>query len=125
MNKSLDPRICRLDVTKPIVPTENGNHWPTWEVFHQKKRGSQPSHVGIVHGPDAELAMVMAKEVFGRRDKTANLWIVKSEHVFTLDPDDSDMFDTATSEEKQYREPGGFSVRDKINAYKKRKEENV
>lgn len=119
---SSDPRVKRMKFQDGSYETEEKNHWLTWEVFHLKKRGSQPSHVGLVHAPNAELAMVMAKEHFGRRDQTANLWIVRSADIYTLDAEDENMFSTATSDEKQYREATGFSVRDKIEAYKAKKQ---
>ena len=115
----LDPRIKRLDVESTFGKTQvNENEsWVTYEVFHQKKRGEQHEHVGIVHAPDAELALIFAKEQYGRRLKCANIWVVKSSDVFTFSYDDEDMFETAP--EKMYREAGGYKVRDKINEFKK------
>jgi len=121
-DKSLDPRVKRMNFENDEYATNAKNHWLTWQVFHLKKRGSQPSHVGIVHAPEPELAMVLAKEQYGRRMKTANLWVVRTADVYSLDADDEDMFSTATSDEKLYREATGFSVRDKIEAYKAKKE---
>ena len=93
-------------------------NWTTWEVFHQKKRGAQAVHVGIVHGPNADMALVFAKEQYGRRQKCANLWVVKSTDVHTFSYEDEDIFDNAVAAEKRYREASGFQVRDKINKYK-------
>jgi ring-1,2-phenylacetyl-CoA epoxidase subunit PaaB len=115
----IDPRIKRLDVESTYGKTQVGanEEWITWEVFHQKKRGEQHEHVGIVHAPDAQLALVFAKEQYGRRLKSANIWVVKSSDIFSFSYDDQDMFETAP--EKLYREAGGYKVRDKINQYKK------
>jgi len=120
-----DPRIKRLDIEQTFnktVVAENEN-WFSWEVFHQKKRGDQHIHVGIVHAPDADLALVFAKEQFGRRLLCANIWVVKSSNIFTISYDDQDMFDNATAPEKQYRDASGFKVMEKINRYKKLKKE--
>ena len=118
MEKSLDPRVNRLDLQntagQPVAQDEN---WPTWEVFHQKKRGEHHIHVGIVHAADEQLALLFAKEQYGRRLKCANIWVVKSSNVFSLGYDDEDMFETTP--DKIYREATGYKVRDKINAFKK------
>lgn len=121
--KSLDPRVNRFKLPKEHDPTDKGNHGITWEVFHQKKRGTQHVHVGIVHAPNAELALVFAKELFARRSKTSNLWVVKSSDMYSFSYEDEDMFDSAVSEEKMYRDPKGFKVRDRITAF--RKKENL
>jgi ring-1,2-phenylacetyl-CoA epoxidase subunit PaaB len=117
-NNSLDPRVNRLDLAnlKKESVQENEN-WDTWEVFHQKKRGEQHTHVGIVHAPDAVLAMVFAKEQYARRLNTTSLWVVRSSDVFATTNEEEDMFETTP--EKKFRDASGYPVRDKINAYKK------
>ncbi|MBI3234558.1 MAG: 1,2-phenylacetyl-CoA epoxidase subunit B [Bacteroidetes bacterium] len=117
MNKSLDPRMGRIALIEDAVELPEMDNWETWEVFHQKKRGDQHIHVGIVHAPNADMALVMAKEAFGRRGITANLWVVKSSNIVATPYEDMDMFETTP--EKQYREAGGYKVMDKINKYKK------
>ena len=118
MNNSIDPRVNRLNLDtlkhEQVAADEN---WASWEVFHQKKRGEQHEHVGIVHAPDPELALVFAKEQYGRRLKTSNIWVVRSSDVFAFNYDDDDMFETTP--DKKYREASGYPVRDKINQYKK------
>jgi ring-1,2-phenylacetyl-CoA epoxidase subunit PaaB len=119
MIKSLDPRIAREQLSEdntiaPLTPMDN---WETYEVFHQKKRGDQHLHVGIVHAPNAEMAMLFAKDQFGRRGITANIWVVQTSHVMASEYEDQDIFETTP--EKQYREAGGYKVMDKINKYKK------
>jgi ring-1,2-phenylacetyl-CoA epoxidase subunit PaaB len=119
MIKSLDPRITRaeIDLENNIEPLRDLDQWETYEVFHQKRRGDQHMHVGIVHAPNAEMALIFGKEQYGRRGLSVNLWVVKTRDVFASDYDDSDIFDTVP--EKQYREAGGYKVMDKINKYKK------
>jgi ring-1,2-phenylacetyl-CoA epoxidase subunit PaaB len=125
MIKSLDPRVTRAEIDKDIEakPLEAMEHWETYEVFHQKKRGDQHMHVGIVHAPNAEMAMLFGKEQFGRRGVTANIWVVKSSNVIASEYEDQDIFETTP--EKQYREAGGYKVMDKINKYKKENKENA
>lgn len=119
MIKSLDPRITReqIEENNPISPLDEMDNWETYEVFHQKKRGDQHIHVGIVHAPNPEMAFLFGKEQYGRRGISVNMWVVKTSNVFASDYDDSDIFDTVP--EKQYREAGGYKVMGKINKYKK------
>ncbi|MFA7379511.1 MAG: hypothetical protein WC150_03570 [Bacteroidia bacterium] len=119
MIKSLDPRITReqIELDNSIEPLKEMDNWETYEVFHQKKRGDQHMHVGIVHAPNAEMALLFGKEQYGRRGITANIWVVKTAHVFASEYDDQDIFETVP--EKQYREAGGYKVMEKINKYKK------
>ncbi|MBU3661810.1 MAG: hypothetical protein FGM41_01235 [Bacteroidetes bacterium] len=119
MIKSLDPRVNRAEIEQEntIAPLKELDQWETYEVFHQKKRGDQHMHVGIVHAPNADMALLFGKEQYGRRGLSVNIWVVRTRDVFTTDYDDSDIFDTVP--EKQYREAGGYKVMDKINKYKK------
>ncbi len=119
MIKSLDPRITRaeIELNNPIAPLNENDQWETYEVFHQKKRGDQHMHVGIVHAANAEMALLFAKEQYGRRGLSVNIWVVKTRDVFTTDYEDSDIFETVP--EKMFREAGGYKVMEKINKYKK------
>ncbi len=116
---TLDPRIRRLDLKKTEGGAESTNsHLITWEVFHQEKRGKQVTHVGIVHAANPEMALVMAKEVFGRRGKTTNLWVTKTSEVYTFSSEDEDMFETTP--EKHFRDPAYYKVRDRIEKFQNR-----
>ena len=119
MIKSLDPRVTRaqIDENNSISPLNEMDQWETYEVFHQKKRGDQHMHVGIVHAPNAEMAFLFAKEQFGRRGVSVNIWVVRTKDVFVSEYEDQDIFETVP--EKIYREAGGYKVMDKINKYKK------
>ncbi len=119
MIKSLDPRVNRaqIELNNEIKPLNELDQWETYEVFHQKKRGDQHMHVGIVHAPNPEMALLFGKEQYGRRGITANIWVVKTANVFASEYEDQDIFETVP--EKQYREAGGYKVMEKINKYKK------
>jgi len=121
MIKSLDPRVTRaqIDENNQITPLSELDQWETYEVFHQKKRGDQHMHVGIVHAPNADMALLFGKEQFGRRGVSVNIWVVKTRDIYTTDYDDADIFETVP--EKQYREAGGYKVMEKINKFKKEK----
>ncbi|MFZ9515558.1 MAG: phenylacetic acid degradation b, partial [Bacteroidia bacterium] len=62
--KSLDPRIDRaaLDDESKVGELSGNEHFQTYEVFQQVKRGTHHQHVGNVHAPNAEMAMLFAKE---------------------------------------------------------------
>jgi ring-1,2-phenylacetyl-CoA epoxidase subunit PaaB len=118
--KSFDPRVERME----LPPNEDGTevletqeNWETYEVFHQKKRGDQHIHVGIVHAANPAMALILAKEAFGRRRQTANLWVVKSAQVFTTEYEDMDIFETTPG--KTYREASDYYCMDKIRNYQK------
>ena len=116
--KSFDPRINRLDLPlndKSSEILQEEENWETYEVFHQKKRGDQHIHVGIVHAANPEMALILAKETFGRRRRTANIWVVKSANVFATDYEDQDIFETTP--EKTYREASDYYCMDRIRKY--------
>ena len=123
MIKSLDPRVTReqIELDNQIAPLQELDQWETYEVFHQKKRGDQHMHVGIVHAPNPEMALLFGKEQFGRRGITANIGVVKTANVVDSEYEDQDIFETVP--EKQYREAGGYKVMEKINKYKKENKE--
>ncbi|TWW02412.1 1,2-phenylacetyl-CoA epoxidase subunit B [Chitinophaga pinensis] len=118
MNESLDPRVNRLRLNNSdgSFSIEEGENWNVFEVFHQEKRGAHHEHVGCVHAPDANLALIFAKEQFGRRKKCVNLWVVRSADILAFDLEDEDMF--ANNPDKTYRDASGFKVMDKINKFK-------
>jgi ring-1,2-phenylacetyl-CoA epoxidase subunit PaaB len=65
------------------------------------------------------MALQFAKEQYGRRGVSVNIWVVKTSNVIATDYDDQDIFETVP--EKVYREAGGYKVMEKINRYKKAK----
>ncbi len=116
--KSYDPRVERMALPENEEKEEvleKDENWETYEVFHQKKRGDQHIHVGIVHAPNQEMALILAKETFGRRRQTANLWVVKSVNVIATEYEDQDVFETTP--EKTYREASDYYCMDRIRKY--------
>ncbi|MCS7085308.1 MAG: hypothetical protein RMM53_05660 [Bacteroidia bacterium] len=104
--RSLDPRVSRLDLPELHRPQTENEQWETYEVFHQQARGEQHRHVGIVHAPDPETAILFAKEQYARRSRCVNLWVVRSADVYATDYADADMFEP--SFDKNYRESFGY-----------------
>lgn len=117
--ESLDPRISRANLTGGNEQDVDGMlHFQTYEVFHQNKRGAQHKHVGIVHAPNADMALLYAKEQYARREQTANIWVVPSSCVSATEYADDDIF--TTTPEKLYRNPASYKVMDRIQAWKDR-----
>jgi ring-1,2-phenylacetyl-CoA epoxidase subunit PaaB len=118
--KSLDPRVTRAEIpeNEELTPELSElDHWQTYEVFSQAKKGDRHIHAGSLHAPNPEMAYILAKEQFGRRNKCVSIWVVKTSDVFSLDTDEEELYER--NNEKVYREAGGYKVMEKINAYKK------
>ena len=118
--ESIDPRITRAKIqqTGDKSDMEGLAHFQTFEVFHQNKRGAQHKHVGIVHAPNPDMALLYAKEQYARREVTSNIWVVPSSCISATEYSDDDIF--STSPEKIYRNPATYKVIDRINAFKER-----
>ncbi len=118
---SLDPRVTRALIPDNAdfgQPLETNELFETFEVFHQAKTGGRHTHVGSVHAPNAEMAYLFAKEQYGRRLTTTSLWVVRTTDVFTTAEDAAEMFASASTEEKEYRNTNVYKVRDKIDRFK-------
>lgn len=122
--KSLDPRINRahLDENSSLGHLDNLDHWQTYEVFVQTKRGMQHEHVGSLHAPNPEMAIVLAKEQYARRGVCVNIWVAKTSDVFATEYEDADIFETTP--EKYHRDPESYKVMDRIKAYKEKQVHN-
>ena len=123
MITSLDPRVTRMQINpnqaEALEPKPELDQFQTFEVFHQGKSGAHHVHVGSVHAPNRELALLLAKEQYGRRGQTINLWVVNTRDVFTMSAEDSDVF--TTTPEKMYRDGAAYMVRNKVEAFKNKK----
>lgn len=83
-----------------------------WEVFRQEKDGDPMRHGGSVMAPDAELAVHYARELFGRRQESTRLWVVRRADV--LDLSDPDLLQPPL--DRSFKKPGGYVMRDKLAA---------
>lgn len=119
--RSLDPRVTRLQIPEELSefhPKPPADEWEPYEVFWKEKPGDQPIHVGTVHAPNAEMALVFAKENYCRRGRTYALWVVRTADIYTFGPEDVDIF--ATTPEKTYREADAYKVVQKLLRLKRR-----
>ncbi len=93
---------------------ENGAAWErrlpaardVWAVFLQARKRDPHIHVGDVHAPDAEMALVVAKENYARRDPCVNLWVVRADEIHATTTDVAEMFEPAI--DKSYRFGGSY-----------------
>ncbi|HEV8404156.1 MAG TPA: hypothetical protein VGQ31_14095 [Candidatus Limnocylindrales bacterium] len=83
-----------------------------WEVFRREKDGDPMRHGGSVMAPDAELAVHYAREMFGRRQESVGLWVVRRADI--VDLDDADLLQPPL--DRSFKKPGGYVMRDKLAA---------
>ena len=87
-----------------------------FEVFQQAKDGDPMRHGGNVMAPDAELAVHYAREMFGRRNESTRLWVVRRADITVLE--DPDLLDPPL--DRSFKKPGGYVMRDKLAAARAR-----
>ena len=56
--------------------------WPRYIVFQQAKIEEPHQYAGSVHAPDAEMALMNARDVFVRRPACVSLWVVPAGVIF-------------------------------------------
>ena len=83
-----------------------------WEVFRQEKEGDPMRHGGSVMAPDAELATHYAREMYGRRQESVRLWVVRRADI--VDLEDPDLLQPPL--DRSFKKPGGYVMRDKLAA---------
>lgn len=59
----------------------NDTQWPRFEVFLQETPGGPYGHTGSVHAPDAEIAILNARDVFVRRPECSSLWVAPANAI--------------------------------------------
>lgn len=91
-----------------LSKTMTDTQWPIFEVFHQQSRGDPHVYVGAVHATDAQMALLMAKEQYARRQACVNLWVVPASAITASEYEDADMFLHET--DKSYRETWGYKT---------------
>ncbi len=87
-----------------------------WEVFRQEKDGDPMRHAGNVRAPDRDLATHYARELYARRQESVRLWIVSRLDITDLS--DPDLLQSPL--DRTFKKPGGYVMRDKLDAARKR-----
>lgn len=64
--------------------------WPRYEVFKQDTPRLPHQNVGSVHASDAEIALLNARDVFGRRPSCLSLWVVPARAIFSATAEELD-----------------------------------
>jgi ring-1,2-phenylacetyl-CoA epoxidase subunit PaaB len=83
-----------------------------WAVFLQARRRDAHIYVGDVHASDAEMALLLAKENYTRRDPCVSLWVVPARDIRATSGDVAEMFAPAT--DKSYRFGGSYRQQQRV-----------
>jgi ring-1,2-phenylacetyl-CoA epoxidase subunit PaaB len=81
-----------------------------YEVFRQEKEGGPMRHGGSVLAPDVELAVHYAREMYGRRQESVRLWVVRRADITALE--DQDWLQPPL--DRSFKKPGGYVMREKL-----------
>jgi ring-1,2-phenylacetyl-CoA epoxidase subunit PaaB len=95
------------DLAESTADASADTQWPVYEVFHQSKRGAAHEHVGAVHAPDAEMALMMARDQFARRLSCSSLWVVREDHIAKTNYEDEGWITPVL--DRGYRDPKGYT----------------
>ena len=87
-----------------------------YEVFRREKAGAPMVHAGSVTAASPDLALIYARESFGRRGESHALWIVPRAALIILD--DADIL--APVLDRSYRSVEGYRMREKLKAVRER-----
>lgn len=105
-----DPGRARRSVTDGA--SADGPALEAWEVFRQEKEGDPMRHGGSVMAPDIDLATHYARELYGRRQESVRLWVVRRADI--VDIEDPDLLQPPL--DRSFKKPGGYVMRDKLAA---------
>ena len=105
-----------LDGAGATSVAPDGHRLEAWEVFRRERPGDPMVHGGSVMAPDAELAGHYAREMFGRRQESERLWVVRRTDINDLN--DLDLLQPPL--DRSYKKPGGYAMREKLTAARER-----
>jgi ring-1,2-phenylacetyl-CoA epoxidase subunit PaaB len=80
-----------------------------WEVFTQDRGGKPHEHAGSLHAPDAERALLNARDVYTRRGNVVSIWVMPADAIHASASEDSGAF-FDPSDDKVYRHPQFYKV---------------
>ena len=89
--------------------TKKAGQGPLWEVFTQAEDGQPHEHAGSVHAPDKELALQNARDVYSRRGKVVNIWVVRSDQIVASEAKDRPSF-FEPGDDKPYRHTSFYTT---------------
>ncbi len=85
-----------------------------YEVFSRQKEGGPMIHAGSVTAEGPDLALIYAREVYGRRGESLALWVAPRDAFQMLE--DSDLLRPAL--DRSYRMVEGYRMREKLRGLK-------
>lgn len=91
------------------APSAVRSDWPLYEVFLRAKRGLNHVHVGSLHAPDPDMALLHARDLYTRRNEGVSIWVVATSDIVASSPDEKDPF-FAPSGDKAYRHPTFYDI---------------
>ncbi|MGA9290195.1 MAG: 1,2-phenylacetyl-CoA epoxidase subunit PaaB [Anaerobacillus sp.] len=83
----------------------DNNFYQVYEVFSKKTDTSSLQHQFSLLAPNRELAFIMAKENFFRREQVADIWVVKREEIKRMTQEEREAMKHL---DKDYRETKGY-----------------
>jgi len=86
---------------------------PVFEVFTQAREGKPFEHGGNVAAPDPEMAVLYAREFYGRRQESVRIWVVPRDSIVEIN--DPDLL-APPAVDRSYRTVAGYSLRDTLRA---------
>jgi ring-1,2-phenylacetyl-CoA epoxidase subunit PaaB len=86
--------------------TDKTQGFEEYEVFSRKKGDAGLEHRFSLLAPNNEMAFIMAKENFFRREPMVDLWVVRRLDIRKMTPFERDSF---TQLDKDYRETRGYA----------------
>ncbi|WP_085992304.1 1,2-phenylacetyl-CoA epoxidase subunit PaaB [Oceanobacillus senegalensis] len=93
-----------------------------YEVFSRKKDGLSLEHRFSLLAPNQEMAFVMARENFFRREPIKELWVVKRSEIRKMTQEEREGFKKLDN--KAYRETKGYTdLPKKWKSFQQNKEE--
>lgn len=70
-------------------------------------------HVGSLHAPDAEMAIMNARDVYTRRNEGVSIWVVPSAQITASSPSEKGpLFEPSNA--KVYRHPTFFDIPEEV-----------
>jgi ring-1,2-phenylacetyl-CoA epoxidase subunit PaaB len=90
-----------------------------YEVFIQTERGKPHAHAGSVDAADDEMALLFAREHYGRDQECAQIWVVPRTAIIRTDYDKDLVFRLT---DQSYRFAKGYNVGEKWKQFMSAKE---
>ncbi|WP_054948839.1 phenylacetate-CoA oxygenase [Numidum massiliense] len=88
------------------MSTNAEKFYEVFEVFARREPTAPMRHYFSLLAPNHDMAVVMAKENFFRREKIFDIWVVKRRDIRMLTEEERHMLPRL---DKRYREAGGYS----------------